>query len=143
MSGITDYELYADAKSDRIIVRFPWKEDSDQNAIEAIEEISSTAQLTFRPGDGHETTDVDSNGEYVYKTPSGDTAKTILMDGSYVESATAGMSNPEDTAEMLHEMATVGVTMALLVTAVWCVMLVVSSVIEKKAQKTQQDKISD
>ena len=48
--GITDYELYADAKSDRIIVRFPWKEDSDQNAIEAIEEISSTAQLTFRPG---------------------------------------------------------------------------------------------
>ena len=34
--GITDYELYADAKSDRIIVRFPWKEDSDQNAIEAI-----------------------------------------------------------------------------------------------------------
>ena len=44
---------------------------------------------------------------------------------------------------MLHEMATVGVTMALLVTAVWCVMLVVSSVIEKKAQKTQQDKISD
>lgn len=26
-----------------------WKEDSDQNAIEAIEEISSTAQLTFRP----------------------------------------------------------------------------------------------
>ncbi len=71
-------------KSDRIIVRFPWKEDSDQNAIEAIEEISSTAQLTFRPGDGHETTDVDSNGEYVYKTPSGDTQLrqslwTVLM----------------------------------------------------------------
>ena len=67
--GITDYELYADAKSDRIIVRFPWKEDSDQNAIEAIEEISSTAQLTFRPGKEYSTTDVDSNGEYVYKTP--------------------------------------------------------------------------
>ena len=97
--GITDYELYADAKSDRIIVRFPWKEDSDQNAIEAIEEISSTAQLTFRPGDGHETTDVDSNGEYVYKTPSGDTAKTILMDGSYVESATAGMTTDKTTGK--------------------------------------------
>lgn len=53
------------------------------------------------------------------------------------------MINPEDTAEMLHEMATVGVTMALLVTAVWCVMLVVSSVIEKKAEKTQSDKISE
>lgn len=29
------------------------------------------------------------------------------------------MSSPEDTAEMLHEMATVGVSMALLLTAVW------------------------
>jgi hypothetical protein len=53
------------------------------------------------------------------------------------------MSNPEDTAEMLHEIATVGVTMALLVTAVWCVMLVVSAIIEKKAEKAKQDKISE
>ena len=97
--GITDYELYADAKSDRIIVRFPWKEDSNQNAIEAIEEISSTAQLTFRPGKEYSTTDVDSNGEYVYKTPTGDTAKTILMDGSYVESATAGMTTDQSTGK--------------------------------------------
>lgn len=29
------------------------------------------------------------------------------------------MRSPEDTAEMLHEMATVGVSMALLLTAVW------------------------
>ena len=43
--GITDYELYADKGSDRIIVRFPWKsEDDTQNAVEAIDEISSTAQ---------------------------------------------------------------------------------------------------
>ena len=75
------------------------KEDSDQNAIEAIEEISSTAQLTFRPGKDYATTDVDSNGEYVYKTPSGDTAKTILMDGSYVESATAGMTTDKITGK--------------------------------------------
>lgn len=53
------------------------------------------------------------------------------------------MSNPEDTAEMLHEIATVGVTMALLVTAVWCVMLVVSAIVEKKAEKAEQDKISE
>lgn len=53
------------------------------------------------------------------------------------------MSNPEDTAEMLHEIATVGVTMALLVTAIWCVMLVVSAIVEKKAEKTTQDKISE
>lgn len=40
-----------------------------------------------------------------------------------------------DAAEMLHEMATAGVTMAVLVTAVWLVMLGVSHVIEKRAQK--------
>ena len=44
-------------------------------------------------------------------------------------------SNPADAAEMLHEMSTTGVTMSVLVTAVWAGMLVVSSVIEKKAQK--------
>ena len=44
-------------------------------------------------------------------------------------------SNPADAAEMLHEMSTVGVTMAVLVTAVWAGMLVVSSAIEKRAQK--------
>lgn len=87
--GITDYELYADKGSDRIIVRFPWKsDDTEHNAVEAIEEISSTAQLTFRPGNEYETTDIDSNGDYVYKTPTGDTA-TVLMDGSAVKSAEA------------------------------------------------------
>ena len=88
--GITDYELYADRNSDRIIVRFPWKSDEKEfNAVEAIEEISSTALLTFRPGNSYESTDVDANGEYVYKTPTGDTA-TVLMDGSMVQSAEAG-----------------------------------------------------
>ncbi len=31
----------------------------------------------------------------------------------------SAMASPEDTAEMLHEMATVGVSMAVTVTAVW------------------------
>ena len=87
--GITDYELYADKNSDRIIVRFPWKSDEeDYNAVEAIDEISSTAQLTFRPGNSYADTELGSDGSYVYKTPTGDT-ETILMDGSMVKSATA------------------------------------------------------
>lgn len=44
-------------------------------------------------------------------------------------------SNPSDTAAMLHEMSTVGVSMAILVTAVWGVMLIVSNAIEKRALK--------
>ena len=42
--------------------------------------------------------------------------------------------NPADAAEMLHEMATAGVGMAALCTAVWVIMLVVSSKIEKRAE---------
>lgn len=43
-------------------------------------------------------------------------------------------NNPGDTALMLHEMSTVGVTMAALVTAVWIGMAAVSNVIEKHPQ---------
>lgn len=40
--------------------------------------------------------------------------------------------NPADAMEMLHEMSTVGVSMAVLVTAVWGVMTLVTNSIEKK-----------
>ncbi len=96
--GITDYELYADKNSDRIIVRFPWKSDEkDYNAVEAINEISSTAQLTFRPGKECESTTMGSDGEYVYKTPKGET-ETVLMDGSMVKSAQANVYQGDDGA---------------------------------------------
>lgn len=94
--GITDYELYADRNSDRIIVRFPWKSDEKEfDAVSAIEEISSTALLTFRPGNSYADTEVGSDGSYIYKTPTGDT-ETILMDGSMVESAQEGYTTDED-----------------------------------------------
>ena len=41
-----------------------------------------------------------------------------------------------EAAEMLHEMATAGVSMALLVTAVWGIMVGVVSLFEKHADKT-------
>lgn len=47
-------------------------------------------------------------------------------------------SNPADAAAMLHEMSTAGVTMAILVTAVWGGMLAVSNVIEKRAVKSAE-----
>ena len=43
--------------------------------------------------------------------------------------------NPADAMEMLHEMATAGVSMALLVTAVWGVMVAVTGAMEKKAKE--------
>jgi hypothetical protein len=47
------------------------------------------------------------------------------------------MSDPTDKAEMLHEMSTVGVSMAVLITLVWLGMLAASSVIEKRALNPQ------
>ena len=46
-------------------------------------------------------------------------------------------SDPASTAEMLHEMATVGVAMAVLVTAVWLGIVAVTSVMEKREAKLQ------
>lgn len=97
-NNITDYELYADSSSDRIIVRFPWKEDeADFDPEAAIEEISATAQLTFRPGNSYASTGLDANGETVYQTPTGDTEE-VLMDGSNVESAQAGLDTSSSTS---------------------------------------------
>jgi hypothetical protein len=45
------------------------------------------------------------------------------------------MHNPADIAPMLLEIATVGVAMAVLITAVWGVMVLVLNRIEKRAKK--------
>ena len=46
-------------------------------------------------------------------------------------------SDPAAAAEMLHEMATTGVSMAALVTLVWLAMLGISALIEKRALKEE------
>ena len=43
------------------------------------------------------------------------------------------MNDPGDTAEMLHEMATIGVTMAVIITTVWICMVLITNAMEKKA----------
>ena len=90
-NNITDYELYADSSNDRIIVRFPWKEtEKEFDAKKAIEEISATAQLTFRPGNSYASQDFDADGNPIYKTPTGETEE-ILMDGKNIELAQPGL----------------------------------------------------
>ena len=82
--NITDYEIYTDYDKDRIIVRFPWKEDeTDFDPETAIAELGATAVLTFR--EGYET---DENG-----LPSGVTADTIILEGKDVEEATPAMTS--------------------------------------------------
>ena len=42
------------------------------------------------------------------------------------------MNDPGDTAEMLHEMSTIGVTMAVIVTVVWALLCVAADIIVKR-----------
>ena len=48
------------------------------------------------------------------------------------------MNDPGDTAEMLKEMATVGVSMALLITGIWVVIVLVADSIVKREPTTQK-----
>ncbi|MGI5958277.1 MAG: preprotein translocase subunit SecD [Massiliimalia sp.] len=78
--NITDYEVYTDDASDRIIVRFPWKSDEeDFDAEAAIKELGDTAVLTFREG-----METDEEGK-----PTGETADSIILEGKDVKQAKA------------------------------------------------------
>ena len=53
------------------------------------------------------------------------------------------MANPSDTTAMLYEMATVGVCMALLITAVWFIMCkVADAIVKRPAADTRQNTIA-
>ncbi len=59
--NITDYELFLDYNSDKIIVRFPWQaEDDSFDPEEAVNELGATALLTFREGNASTLTDDES-----------------------------------------------------------------------------------
>ena len=68
--NVTDYELYVDNNSDSLILEFPWQSgETEFDPEAAIEEIGTTAYLTFREGGS-------ADGE-------------LVLDGSMVESAAA------------------------------------------------------
>ena len=48
------------------------------------------------------------------------------------------MNNPEDAAEMFHEIATVGVCMAVLVTLVWVGMCIAADAIVKRTSDSKE-----
>lgn len=77
-ANITDYEVYTDSDRNRIIVRFPWKEDEENFDPEsAIQELGAMANLTFREGS-------DYSGE-------------VILSGTDVVSATAVVQENQST----------------------------------------------
>ena len=68
--NVTDYELYVDPSSDSLILEFPWQSgETDFDPESAIQEIGTTAYLSFREG----------------SSADGD----LILDGSMIESAAA------------------------------------------------------
>ena len=100
--NITDYEVYTDYNKDRIIVRFPWKEDEkDFNPEEAINEIGASAVLSFREGYG--------DGLTLDKT----TDKVVLT-GEDIKKASAAVQQDSVTGQVQYvvqlELESTGVT---------------------------------
>jgi preprotein translocase subunit SecD len=103
---ITDYELYTDYDHDRIIVRFPWKNDEKVFDPEsAIQELSATALLTFREGGEYTTTTTGSDGLPVYKTPKGTTETNIILKGSDIKSAKPDMIQDQTSGKTNYEIS--------------------------------------
>jgi len=87
--NINDYEVYSDAKSDRIIVRFPWQAgETDFDPEAAVKELGETAELTFRYG-----ADYDTDADTGDSIPTGD----IILNGADVKSAQPGSQYNEST----------------------------------------------
>ena len=86
--NITDHEVYIDYNKDRIIVRFPWKEDEkDFNPEHAINEIGASAVLTFREGYGDGLT-------------ADKTADNIILNGEDIKKASAGSQQNTTTGQI-------------------------------------------
>ncbi len=103
-NNITDYELYKDYDNDRLIVRFPWRSDeADFDPEEAINELSATALLTFRPGAEYETQETAEDGSVIYRTPAGKTAETVILQGDDVTNARAVERRDEYTNQAVYE----------------------------------------
>ncbi|MBO4618919.1 MAG: hypothetical protein J5654_02300 [Victivallales bacterium] len=59
---------------------------------------------------------------------------------TFVPPFLTAMNSPETTQEMLHEMATAGTSMALLITVVWAAMCAVDHVLAKKHSAAPEEK---
>ncbi len=103
---ITDYEIYTDSSNNRIIVRFPWKNgETDFDPEAAIEELAATAELAFRPGGEYKSTETAEDGSIIYKTPTGETAETVLLTGADVDSATAEAYRNTTTNQLTYQVS--------------------------------------
>ncbi|MEF9853078.1 MAG: preprotein translocase subunit SecD [Hydrogenoanaerobacterium sp.] len=98
--NITDSEVYTDFNKDRIIVRFPWKQDETNFDPEAaIAELGATAMLTFREG-----INVDAEGK-----PTGVTKDNIILQGNDIKSAYVSVQHDNNKPVVSLELNSSGI----------------------------------
>ncbi|MDR0804486.1 MAG: SecD/SecF family protein translocase subunit [Oscillospiraceae bacterium] len=92
--NITDYEVYPDYTTKRIVVRFPWQVgDTSFDPSEAVKELGETALMTFREGSPYDTT-----GEYYSAYQSlGSAAFPLILNGADVAKAESGYDSTATT----------------------------------------------
>lgn len=90
-NNITDYEIYIDYNTDRIIVRFPWQsDDEDFDPEKAVKELGETALLTFRKG-----SESDIGEDETYED------LELVLSGVDIKSATAGFGEKNEPLVLL------------------------------------------
>ena len=88
-NNVTDYELYVDTGSDRIMVSFPWKDGETQDVEGTIDELSATAQLLFVEGipDYIAAMYLDDAGNIVQVEDSAGNLYNVSVEGKHVDKA--------------------------------------------------------
>lgn len=90
--NITDYEIYVDYNTDRIITRFPWQsDDEDFDPEQAVKELGEMAMLSFREGV------LTSSDQTVEDLP-------LVLDGNQVKKATAYYNQDQSQYEVSLEL---------------------------------------
>ncbi len=85
--GLKEFQLYVDNNNNDVVFVVPNSVDSDFASNDITSYLTCYGEITLRPGEGYTNMFVDSSGGASFATPKDDTAKTILLDSRYINSA--------------------------------------------------------
>ncbi len=77
--GLTDYQLYVDEAKGSLELTVPSSLDCDFSAAEVAAFLTSYGEVTLRPGSSYTNMTVDSSDSACFVTPTGTTAKSVLV----------------------------------------------------------------
>ncbi len=93
--GLNDYEVYFLDDTDEIVVTVPQTIDCDYSSKGFVKLIASKGYVTIRPSDEYTEMVLDESNSGAFMTPSGETAKSILLDSETITTASYFAYAPE------------------------------------------------